>query len=220
MGSSHTPSAAPWPTYDLNSIPDHIHAIGVLSVNFNNLEHQLLELFRLYCDAPSDVASFVFERLSATEHKLDFLKFLLKRRKSFNPKLHNAIIAFCDAYNICSKNRNLIVHSRINAYFPADGTLMLSKRTRARGADIHRDVDLEMIKTAADEIHSWSRYAHHIIFYVLRKRRARQKKYQKPGLKLVGPTTLPQILPPPVDLEKLYRDPLDKFVSQRQSSRK
>jgi hypothetical protein len=219
MSSNPTPSPPQWPTYDINSIPDHVHAIGVLSVNYNNLEHQLLELYRLYCDAPSDVASFIFERLSSTEQKLGFLVFLLDRRKTLDRKIYDGLMAFSYAYKICAKNRGFIIHSRVNASF-GDGVLMLTKRTRARGAEMHRDVDLEMIRQVADEIHTWHRYAHHVIFYVSRKRRARQKKYQHPDIKLVGPTTLPQIPPPPIDLESLYRDPLDKLKLPRQPSRR
>jgi hypothetical protein len=189
-----------WPNYSLRSVDKHVHAIGILSANFNDLENQLLGFLILYDGAPEDVVSYLFEKVP-TETRLVWLRGLADVREPRHPQLADCIKAFATAYKACADNRNLIVHSRINAYFAPEDALMLSKRGRSHGRESHRDVSLEVIRRVADEIHSWSRFGSHVLAFLHRRRRAaRQAKHKRAGVRLVGPTTLPEIFAPPVNL--------------------
>jgi len=205
MSADHTPTGAAWPTYD-TGVANYTHAIGVLSVNYNNLENKLLDLLKLYDGAPDDVVAFLFEKVP-TETRLEWLRRLVKGRKAIGATLSTTILAFSKAYKVCTDNRNLIVHSRISAHFAGDDAIMMSKRVRKHGEERHHDLSLEIIRRVADEIYFWNQFGNHVLWFVRRRQRAaRQKKYGRSGVRLIGPTTLPKIFPPPEDLAKRFQN--------------
>lgn len=198
-----------WPSYDVG-IKEHAHAVGVLSFNYNTLENELLQLLALYDGAPEDVVAFIFEKFS-TDARLEWLRRLVKTRRAISPAIAKALLAFCDAYKVCTDNRNLIVHSRISALWTGTSALMLSKRSRGQGKESHQDVDLKTIRRVADEVFDWAKFAHHVLFYVKRRQRSRVQKYKRLGIQLYGPTTLPKISPPPIDLAKQFQNERSRF---------
>jgi hypothetical protein len=189
-----------WPSYDVG-FEEHAQAIGILSNNYNNLETELLDLLKMYDGAPEEVVALLFEKLNA-DVKVDWMRRLVRSRKSTEPRVSKALLDFCSAYSVCTKNRNLIVHSRVSALWTGTGGgLLIAKRGKNHGKDQLRDIDLETIRRVADEIYDWGAFVHHVAFYVKRRNRSRLKQYKKMGVRLYGPTTLPKTPSPPKDLE-------------------
>ena len=90
-------------------------------------ENQLLGFLKVYDGAPESVVSYLFEKVP-TDTRLGWLRRLLTARNPDPPELRDCLIAFAKAYAACPKNRNILLHLRINAYFAPDDVLMLSKR--------------------------------------------------------------------------------------------
>lgn len=97
-----------WPAYDAGK-HDHVHAMGVVAVNFNTLENLLLSLLHLYFNAEYALAQKLFLKL--TNHgRIDTLKELVRTRES-RPEVRCLIDNFLDGFVICAENRNILMHS-------------------------------------------------------------------------------------------------------------
>jgi hypothetical protein len=90
-----------WPKYP-PATADYIYAIGVLARNHNELESSLLDLLKLYGEAPEEVTSFVFEKVP-TNVRIEWLKKTMDAR-GVDTKVRAAIEHFIKAYSTCTNS--------------------------------------------------------------------------------------------------------------------
>jgi hypothetical protein len=184
-----------WPTLP-DPLTDHVYAIGKLSNNYNNLEGLLLCVIQHYCSLSNEITAFLFEKLP-NHVRIEWLEKTIALDETDSAVI-SSIKHFLSAFNICTKNRNLLVHSNIMAYRLTDNALITSKRNRNTGEEKLNEFSLDAIRRVADEIDFWDRYGRHVSSYL--NRRSFGEKKLPEGMQLIEPTTLPGTPPLPVDL--------------------
>jgi hypothetical protein len=109
-----------WPTprYDVGS-PDFIHAVGVLSANYNLLEFQMRRLLELYSKMPYPSCTQLFLNANNQE-RLNLLGMCCDA--SAHPlRIRNRVHWFARGYDTCTQNRNIIMHSETVPIIAANG---------------------------------------------------------------------------------------------------
>lgn len=186
MAEESTRQASSWPAYPPGP-PDHVYALGVLSINYNRLEVQFLRLLQHCGSASDEITAFLFEK-TPTNVRIQWLKKALDA-KQVNSKVRPLLDHFIAAYSRCTDNRGLLIHSLIWGYRERDNAIITSKRVRKHGGEKTYVFSLEVIRRVADEIQFWEQYGGHIAGYLTRASLAGRKLPK--GIRLVGPTTLP-----------------------------
>ena len=187
VGGSFVSKKAKWPEFPPGPT-DHIAAIGVLVVRFNELENTLQSLIAHYSTMDNEVTYFVIGRLPAPT-QVDWLDKLLPIYEK-NESVRGALELFTKAYRICNDNRGMVVHSTLWAYRASDDTIITSKRSRNHGKQNDQGFSLETLRRVADEILHWQRYGAVCMAY-MRRREYKRKRLPK-GLILFGPKGLPE----------------------------
>lgn len=194
-----------WPAYATGNVR-HMHALGVISVNYNLFENSLYGLFAfpllragiLHADS-----SQLFRRLS-NEQRIDFI------RRGFThgepeDAVKDRIGHLIKYWGACFENRNHLMHSRIR-YRPmnerlADALLEKPERISFQKPSkgdwaklLHMTLDLARLRQLADEMHAGWDFSTDLHLYLL------FRDYPQPGDK---PRTLPDKPPLPDPLEAL-----------------
>src|ERR1041385_6792224 len=99
------PRSANWPSprYEVGS-RDFAHALGVISANFNSLEFQLLQIFRLYARMDAVAAQHAFSKLNNHDRII-----VMKRaaESSLHPlRIRNRVLRILEGYAASAENRN------------------------------------------------------------------------------------------------------------------
>lgn len=188
MAAKGASEVSDWPKHP-DSSKEHVYAIGMLSINYNELEEIFLGLIDHYNRSAEGLSAFLFEKLSA-DVRTEWLKKLMSLHED-ESAVHLSMAHLISAYKICTANRNLLIHSRIMAHrlTDNDNALIASKRTRKTGEEKYYEFSLDVIRRVADEIQFWRGYAGHINAYL--NRRALKEKNLPTGSRLIGPTKLP-----------------------------
>jgi hypothetical protein len=92
-----------WPPYRIGNA-DHLNALGAIAMAYNLLEFRMRELFNLYSIGDDlFTKNNNFERLKIIRDAMD---------KSSHPEaIKNDVRYFLDAYETCTENRNVLMHS-------------------------------------------------------------------------------------------------------------
>jgi hypothetical protein len=126
-----TDSNIPWPSAYNVGPRDHLHALGVISNNYNEFESELFMLFSHHLQIPQSVYELFY--FSTTECKrLEFIKetFASLEKDSEVTKCVIDLIAY---FQWCSEVRNTLLHAMHSPPFfgePQEGKLYLSKRNK------------------------------------------------------------------------------------------
>lgn len=152
-----------WPAYETGS-QDIVHAMGVVSLNFNNLEW-ILQLTCLFWGRnPHPVTGFLFEKLSGP-NRTEFVK---KIAEFGIPEDHYraSTTAFAEGFDECAHNRNILMHSQLTGRTQEPSKITASKRTRSGGLQtFHFTAD--EIRRVADEIHAWYLFGNLTIMHAM-----------------------------------------------------
>ena len=186
-----------WPYY-IDGTAEHIYAIGKVSARFNALEAHLLDMIERFTKGHLSVVDYLFERVP-NNIRLIWLALAMEADR-VRPDLKAAIECFVEGYSACSDNRNLLVHAQIWGSWLTDNSAIVRKRVRSTGKLKDYKIPLETIQQVADEIEFWERYGSHILSYLNRKAFEEKPLAKAKGVRLFGPTTLPQICEPPKKL--------------------
>jgi hypothetical protein len=195
------PLVKPW-SWDWKfnrSLEHHMHALGVISVNYNDLEHTLYMLFHYFLnDYQSKVPALLFPRLS-NDRRLDYMREFCKSYHSGEQK--GAIDRFLDGFDICAYNRNVLAHASIPDTLEiaeaADPSVVLHKRAQGNYSSVSRieNMTVTRLRQIADEIADYEIFGFKLYMFLLAQRVGGTLKN---GEKTVRPT-LPEILPLQVD---------------------
>ena len=100
-----------WPTYNVGK-PEHLHALGVISLLFNSFERGMDELFHFHPHrqgVPAEFADYFFYNL-ADEKRLNAVKFVFDRYEA-DDAVKNVIRNLIDYFNWCHQARNMLLHA-------------------------------------------------------------------------------------------------------------
>ena len=92
---------------------DLIHAVGMISLNYNFLEVILRQHYLNHFNYPS-TGAFTFERQS-NDVRLELIKRYIAARKGrdIDADYAEAFLHFLDCFKACQTNRNIIMHARV-----------------------------------------------------------------------------------------------------------
>jgi hypothetical protein len=187
-------------------LKDHMHALGVISANFNDLEVSLFFLFYYYLNDPQSKApGLIFGGLD-NKKRINIIKSFAEGYESPG-EIRDLVFRFVDGFDICSENRHSLMHSsvtgEINALIPTPD-LSLKKHSRSNfGSQTFANVDLKRLRKIADEIYAYDIFGFGIYIYLQARRNGGKiilaGETKSPSLPVIIP--LPDkliLLPPPV----------------------
>jgi len=153
-----------WPEY-LPGWDDHIYAIGMVSLNYGQLEGMFGHLFAITTGMTSIQVDAFFQRLQ-NDARVKVFNQLLSARADLPDALKEALVAFVKAYEVCATNRNAIMHSKNGGRFTREsdstGGLVLEKVNRD-GVRVCSLCTLADLRRVADEIHAYMIFAAQLI---------------------------------------------------------
>jgi hypothetical protein len=156
-----------WPTYD-PSPPKHVHALGVVTAQYNMLEFSLLCLLFDYGRLGNGTTQHLFANIS-NNLRLEFFKNCVNDLEQ-DPQIKEQAMHFADGYDLCTENRNTLAHSMtLGSAQMEDGDLLLfSKRTKSNPVRTNNlNLRLADIRRVADEIFAFHRYGHQLHVWLL-----------------------------------------------------
>lgn len=158
-----------WPPYKLGPEP-HIHALGVIAINYNSLEHALFVLLREYLGTHHVLHASIFQSLSISSTLSLFASAVELHEK--HPPLRERLVAFCPLFSICFNNRNLLMHANAREADATDDLLALAKRSKSK-PHIFNDLKLDLpeLRQIADDTRAVFVYAYKLWDFILKRAR-------------------------------------------------
>ena len=190
------------------NLEQHMHALGVIGVNYNDLEHILYLLFHYFLnDYQSQVPAVLFAQLS-NERRLFYMKNFSKSYHSGTQQ--TAIDGFLDGYAICAYNRNVLMHSSIPDAMDvmklaesADPVVVLHKRSQGNHSSISRieNITVTKLRQIADEMAAYETFGFNLYLFLLAQRTGGTLKIdgkeERPTLPEKPPLPAKLVLPGP-----------------------
>jgi hypothetical protein len=177
------------------SLRDHLHALGVVALNYNALE---ISFYLLFCEyvGYSEVSAQLFSDMK-NNFRLETLKATAIKQEK-NVAVIDAIGTFVGAFDICALNRNILMHSVHDLVQDGDSVLKLLKSNRKDPMKQTNLVfDVRTLRQVADEIWTLDQYAVDLAFYLQTRSGA------MPADDEFARTTLPDKPAPPRNLSSL-----------------
>jgi hypothetical protein len=133
----------PKPAYE-TAPPKHLHALGVISLNFNLFETSMYVLLEQFM--PESAVAYFFHEMS-NEKRMSALRAFSQSHA--DPDITERIDSICTYFSICAENRNLLMHSRIEQLRSAD---LLSLTKMGKSGELSFDLPLGILRRVADEM--------------------------------------------------------------------
>lgn len=155
--------APEWPQY-LPSPKQDIMALGVIALNYGQLENMFRHLFAIVAQFNEAQASALFQRLP-NNHRLAIIAELIVKT-TLPEKLKERVDHFCKGFEICASNRHAVMHSHSEGTFTSVSRnvrgILLSKFSKA-GNKFVCPASLEELRIIADEIYSYSMFGGEVV---------------------------------------------------------
>ena len=138
-----------WPLPDYGTGPTKpVHALGVISLNFNMYEAALQVFLEFYIDKAT--ADFLFDKMS-NERRVEAIHHFVSLKEK-DPKIVELVEHSLSHYAKCFQNRNSLLHSK--QYFAVSLPDLLSLEKRSKGAKPFMTFHLELteLRRVADEM--------------------------------------------------------------------
>ncbi len=118
-----------WPLPNYSTGPTkHLHALGVVSLNFNMYERGLMAFLEFYLDKPT--AEFLFDRMS-NELRVATIRYFSAAREK-DPVILDLIEHSLLHYGRCFENRNILLHSKQYFAISLEQVLSLEKKPKGK----------------------------------------------------------------------------------------
>jgi hypothetical protein len=151
---------SPWPFY-MRGQRDHIHAIGVVALNFNRMELLLHRLLYRYLGTESEAAHAHICRSLNLHSVLELFNICVAKEKSASRRDHLRHFSRC--YEACAANRNILMHSDLDELESTEQALALFKRSGAKPHIRNQlKLSIEELRRVADEIFDVYLYGSHL----------------------------------------------------------
>lgn len=154
-----------WPPHYNIGQPNHIHALGMASAMYNQMELSLQLLLTAYSGLGNDTTQWLASNLS-NNLRLELLKRCAEDREK-NSATKDAILHFARCFDICAENRNFLMHSMVKT--PTNEEILSLAKASRNNPKKFNEIDLELddIRRVADEIASISSYGGQLYAYFL-----------------------------------------------------
>lgn len=158
-----SPAESKWPSYPVGP-QTHIHALGVVSINYNGLEIALSSLIREYLGAEDEVHAYIFQALNL-HSQLELFRLCIEKEK--DKAVRQRLLDFSHCFQTCAGNRNLLMHANLHASDTTEDLLGLAKRSRNK-PHIYNDMQLSIkeLRSVADDIHALFAWAANLWKYI------------------------------------------------------
>jgi hypothetical protein len=156
------PAQDSWPRYHAGP-EDHLHALGVISVNYNMIESLIATLLQYY--AGSESSDFFFDRINNHERleAIDHFASLKER----DPKVLSIVRYLLSYFSICTGNRNILMHSKHSIGDHSAEILPLEKKaSRDPSRLLYFRLLLPELQKCADEIRDGVEFLEAIVRYL------------------------------------------------------
>jgi hypothetical protein len=143
----------PDPNWHIGQI-DHLHALGVITSAYNQLEFVLLLFFMKYVVADSKAAQRIFGLLS-NYNTCDLVRESAKAKEE-NAIALDSLLHFLKGFEVLEWNRNFLAHSHSILNNPEQSHLTFGKGSRSN-PDVwsFAHMSLSEIRGIADDIHAF-----------------------------------------------------------------
>jgi hypothetical protein len=167
---------AEWPAEKFQLAPnDYLAAFGQVTLVYNMLENMIGHIFERSAPLDPDFAKSLFHK-SNNRDRIDLLAEFVKTNED-DEESRDAILYCISCYDICTENRNVLMHS---TYFDIGDSVRLVKKNKSY-KEIHFDVSLINLRRVADDIASVFVYAVGVFGTVSRRKWA---KSSSPPIKI------------------------------------
>jgi len=191
-----------WPAYQIGP-RDSIFAIGVVSVNYAQLEFAVNAMFAAILEIGLEASSRLTAKIGP-EMKDKLMREMLPSR-TWTADVAELALYFIEAHKICYENRNQLIHSRLSV--GSTKATLLYKHARS-GKTILANPLLSELRQVADDMHALTWFGIHLSNMInvnLRKIDPQEGDFAFP--------TWPEKLPLPIplgytsDLRPVRREP-------------
>lgn len=192
-----------WPEPKYSPGPrQHLHALGVVSANFNVLENAMLRLFMDHLDnsdLPDAVSLYLYGELNE-QKRINAIKTIFATCED-DPEVFDRIEHAVTYFNWCSHARNTLLHSLDNSMGEPEHVWRIVKRSRGDFSKLNFLVlTLPELRKTADQIRNCYDYVRGIAIY-LQARGTKDWDRAPPWIKKLRPISLPEKPPVPANLK-------------------
>lgn len=142
----------------------HMHALGVIAANYNELEGQFYRLFWATSQR-FDVAKLVFSKLN----NADRMAVALKVAESEPSQFREHYVAFIKGFGISHENRNILMHSRAHNAGARDVQVshLTFAKPNKRAPDENNFISLDVaeLRAVADDISAYADFGWALYFW-------------------------------------------------------
>lgn len=140
-----------WPlTRSIETPAEHLHALGVISLLYNQLERRLASIFAEYLGIDSPQCDAIFARLT-NKDRSDTLRDLVPIKEGNAATQDRALFAV-KCYDICTENRNILSHVIHDSVDATTRDMIATKWKRDTADDVLYRLPLAALRTFADEM--------------------------------------------------------------------
>jgi hypothetical protein len=119
-----------WPSYPVGPT-DHVHALGVVSINYNTLELNLFVATIFYLDGKAAPAAIIFDT-TRNNKRIDLLRALWAHEPL--AEVRERLNHFADGFLKCAQNRNILMHSYLTSRVHEFDILRLANRSKQQSS--------------------------------------------------------------------------------------
>jgi hypothetical protein len=188
---------------------EHLHAIGVLVLNYNAFESALFDIFVHHLDrhdVPQRLAKKLYFEMQERK-RLDFVKVIFSAYER-NPHVKVALTKLLKYFEWCADTRNRLVHAKYSPplFGVENNKLYLAKRVSQRSLKLHyMQPSLRVLRNAADHIRVGLDCCVSLHFHLKLRDTPQEERSLALRASALGdpsPPPLPEIPPPPKKLRK------------------
>jgi hypothetical protein len=194
-----------WPSY-ATLPPDYVHAIGIISLNYNAYEESLFGLFRIHLERRGLTRNLT-EFLYGALNRPDQMGSLQKIFETYEPDhaVTAAVLHVLKHFQWTFESRNLVMHS-VADFITNELELPTAEFRKRSSKDFSKlnllKFSLSELRTIADEIHKGHEFLKGVYIYVANREDV-LPALTRAFVNLNGPPTLPQIFPVPAPIAVL-----------------
>src|SRR5258708_23951798 len=147
------------------NLKEHMHALGVIAANYNELEGHFYRLFYLTMNQ-AEVGKIIFAKLNNAER----MEIALKIAEGETSQFRDLYEHFISGYGIATENRNILLHSKAYNAWPFD--IGLSHLTLTKPSKKSQDennfisLDISELRSFADVMANLALYDANLFYWL------------------------------------------------------
>jgi hypothetical protein len=140
-----------------------VHAVGQITLAYNSLEASMGGIFQFVMSTEKTFSQRLFHKLNNRD-RIDLLTAVVKAA-GFHATAKDHLIHLIHGYEICTENRNILMHSTFQDTY--QGVLHLSKRSSNNPSIENKfQIPLADLRAVADQVHQFNHFALDLMFWI------------------------------------------------------